>query len=181
MKPRRLLPKINEPERWKQYKDTPFWFSDQGRAKRVVNGIDYEVGYFSQDHARKTTMVKIGKKGYKVKNIVYELFKGKIPEGHYLIHKNGMKHDDSIYNLEAVSRKEHGRRTRGGSQKVADLDRRIIYRSASEAGRKLNCSRSTICCICLGQRKKPIVNVAWWDDVNQKPYRGRWKKICESA
>lgn len=183
MKPRRLLPKITEPERWKQYKDTDFYFSDQGRAKRIIKGVEYEVGYFSPEPARRTSMVKIDNKGYKVKNIVYELFKGQIPEGYCIVHKS-MKHDDSIYNLEAVPRKEHASRTgkKGNAQKVVDLDRRVIYRSAHEASKKLHCSRSSICAICLGYRKKPIVNVAWWDSVNQKAYRGRYRKYeCKSA
>ena len=180
MKPRRPLSKIREPERWRQYKDTDFYVSDQGRVKRIIKGKEYELGFFAKHESKQTNTVKINNKNIPIKNLVYELFKGEIPKGYYVVHKTG-KHDDSIYNLEAITVQEHGHRIGkfGNSRKVADLDKRIIYRSASEAGRRLHCSRQVVCGICEGKRKKPMFNLAWYDAVNEKVYRGKYRHICE--
>lgn len=174
MKPRRLLQRINEPERWKLIADN-FYVSDQGRCKRIYGGKDYEVGYWGNDPSKHTNMVKLNNVSVPIKNLVWEAFYGKIPQGHCVIHKS-LKRDDSLYNLICVSRKEHGSRTGkySNSHKVVDLDRKVIYRSAAEAGRKLNCSRSAISSICRGEVKKTMFNVAWWDEENERAYRGKW-------
>lgn len=175
MKPRRPLEPIREPEQWRRYKDTDFYVSDQGRVKRIIKDREFELGFY--DPTKQVTYVKIDKKNHIVKNLVYELFKGKIPDGYYVVHKNGMLRDDSIYNLEAVTVQKHGSRVGkyGNAQKVADLDKRIIYRSASEAGRRLNISRQSICHICRGMTKNPVYNLAWYDAENEKVYRGEWR------
>lgn len=174
MKPRRPLEPIREPEQWRRYRDTDFYISDQGRVKHVINGKEYEVGFWSAE--KQANMVKIQRKGYRVKNLVYEMFRGSIPKGFNVVHKHGL-HDDSIYNIEAVSLKAHASRVGkyGNAQKVADLDKRIVYRSASEAGRRLNISRQSICHICRGMTKNPVFNLAWYDAENEKVYRGNWR------
>ena len=174
MQPRRPLQRISEPERWRQIGDN-LYVSDQGRCKRIYNGKEYEVGHWSKDASKRVNVVKIGTANVPIKNLVWRGFKGEIPKGYCVVHK-GMKRDDSLYNLICVSRKEHGSRTGrfSNSQKVVDLDRKVIYRSAAEAGRRLNCSRSAIGSICRGEVKKTMFNVAWWDDENEKAYRGKW-------
>lgn len=173
---RRPLNKIREPEIWKHYIDD-IYVSDQGRAKKVINGKEYAYGYFSRHKSKQMHCIKVRGKNYALKNIVYKVFKGDIPKGYYVVHKNGLKRDDSVYNLEAVSKQEHGHRVgkRGNAQPVANLDKKILYRSASEAGRKLHCSRQAISGICNGQRKDPMFNLAWWDEENEKCYRGKWR------
>jgi len=173
---RRPLTRINEPERWRQVGDN-LYVSDQGRCKRIYNGKEYEVGYWGNDHSKKTYLVKVNNVSIPIKNLVWEAFKGKIPNGYCVVHKV-TKRDDSIFNLDCIPRKEHGSRTGkvSHSQKVVDLDRRIIYRSTAEAGRKLNCSRSAIGSICRGEVKKTMFNVAWWDDENERAYRGKWNE-----
>ena len=43
----RPVRKIRAPEIWKQYLDTDYWVSDQGRVKRVYrSGKEYEVGWY---------------------------------------------------------------------------------------------------------------------------------------
>ena len=177
----RKLKKLKEPERWKRYKDTDLYVSDQGRCKKIINGEEYEVGFYSKHESKRAYQVKVGNKNESIKKLVYETFKGEIPKGYCVVHKHMLK-DDSIYNLEVVPREEHGHRTGAfaNSQKVVNLDKRVIYRSCSEAARKLHCSRSMIGYICRGQRKNPIVNVAWWDEENEKAYRGKWKEYESS-
>ena len=181
MQKRRPLTKINEPERWRQIGDN-LYVSDQGRCKRIYNSKEYEVGYWGNDPSKKTYLVKINNVSIPIKNLVWEAFKGKIPQGYCIIHKN-MKRDDSLYNLICVSRKEHGSRTGrfSNSQKVVDLDRKVIYRSAAEAGRKLNCSRQAITSTCRGETKRPMFNVAWWDEENEKAYRGKWNESSSNS
>lgn len=178
MKKRRLLTKLREPERWKRYRDTDVFVSDQGRCKKIYNGIEYEVGYWGSDSSKRTHLVKINNtRSVPIKNLVWETFRGKIPNGYCVVHK-GMKRDDSVYSLDCIPRVEHGHRVGlySKSQKVADLDRKIIYRSASEAGRRLNCSRQAITSICRGETKKSMFNLAWWDDENERAYRGKWNE-----
>ena len=159
----RPLKRLKVPETWRRYRDTDLYVSDQGRVKHVYrNGSETEVGWFSNRKNRNPQMcVKVGRKDVYIKTLVWETFRGDLPEGKSIIHKNGMKRDNSIYNLEAVSCSECGRRTgsRSRSQKVADLDRKVIYKSARDAGRKLFCSYQMILDICNGKTKKPQLNL----------------------
>lgn len=175
----RPLKRLSEPEIWKRYKETDLFVSDQGRVKRVYrNGVETEVGWYDGRKTNPQMTVKVGKKDVYIKTIVYETFKGKPPEGYSIVHKNGLKRDNSIYNLEAISKQEHGRRTgpTSHSQKVADLDRGVVYRSAREAGRKLFCSYQMVNDICNGKTKKPEFNLFWWNEEEEKAYRGKWIK-----
>lgn len=179
----RPLKKIREPEIWKQYKNTNLYLSDQGRAKRVFkNGAEYEVGHMYKYSASGQICLKMGKKEVPIKNLVYELFKGKKPEGLYIVHKNGLKRDNSIYNLELRTKSEHGKITGAYSnaQKVINKSTGIVYRSAREAGRKLYCSRQTVCEICNGERKKPIYDLYWLDEDNEMIFRGKYGSHLES-
>ena len=177
MKPRRLLTKINEPERWRQVGDN-LYVSDQGRCKKIWHGVEYEVGYWGSHHSKKTYVVKVGKINKPIKNLVWKAFRGEIPKGYCVVHK-GMKRDDSLYSLECIPKKQLASKTGmyANSQKVVDLDRKRIYRSASEAGRRLNCSRQAITSTCRGETKRPMFNVAWWDEEHERAYRGKWEGV----
>lgn len=179
MQKRRPLTRINEPERWRQIGDN-LYVSDQGRCKRIYNGKEYEVGHWSKDASKRVNVVKIGTVNVPIKNLVWKAFRGEIPHGYCVVHK-GMKRDDSLYSLECIPKKKLASKTGmyANSQKVVDLDRKRIYRSASEAGRRLNCSRQAITSTCRGETKRPMFNVAWWDEENERAYRGQWRGETE--
>lgn len=178
MKPRRPLKSIKAPEQWRQYKETDYWISDQGRVKHVINGKDYEVGYYSSHKSKECYTVKINGKNHIIKNLVYEVYKGKPPKGYCIVHKGG-KYNDAIYNLEAVPIREHAHRTgmRGNAHKVADLDKRKVYSSATEASRRLICCKNTVLKICNGKSRKPLFNIGWYDEETGRVYRGEWRNV----
>ena len=178
----RPLSRIREPEIWKQYLDTGYWASDQGRVKRVCkNGKEYEVGWWSNRPNNPQMCIKIHGSEIYLKTIVWKTFKGEIPKGYLIAHRNGLKRDNSIYNLYLTKPKDLGIITghRSRSQKVIDKSTGKIYRSAREAGRKLYCSYQTIMDICNGRTKKPMVDAYWWDEENQNAYRGKWRTYDE--
>lgn len=90
--------------------------------------------------------------------IVYEAFRGPIPATHNVIHKNGLKADCSIYNLEAINRKKPPSRP-GNSRPVMKVDRDgnvvDIYASCSEAARKNHISQSAMSNRCAGLIQDP--------------------------
>lgn len=170
--------RIKEPERWKHYVDN-VWVSDQGRAKRVFkNGNEYLTGFYDRYH--KQMIVQIGTRNRNIKNMVYEAFVGKVPEGCYIVHKNGLKKDNSLYNLEMVSKSENGKRTahKARSHKVVDIKTRRVYKSARDAGRKLHCSNQMVYNIVNGVTKKPEFALYWWDEEEEKYFRG---KLCQQS
>lgn len=165
--------KLSEPERWRHYTEN-LWVSDQGRAKRVYkNGNEYLTGFFDGYH--KQVIVQVGNRNRNIKNMVYEAFVGKVPNGCYLVHKNGLKKDNSLYNLEVVSKSENGKRTahKARSHKVVDLKTRRVYKSARDAGRKLHCSYQMIYNTVNGITKSPQFDLYWWDEDEERYFRGK--------
>ena len=175
----RPLSKIREPEIWKRYLDTDYYVSDQGRAKRIyANGREYEVGWWNGKKVNPQMCMKINGKDIFMKTIIWKTFKGEIPKGYLIAHKNGLKRDNSIYNLYLTKPKDLGIITghKSKSQKVINRSTGRIYRSAREAGKKLYCSYQTIMDICNGKTKKPLVDVYWWDDENERAFRGKYDR-----
>lgn len=173
----RPLKKIKAPEIWKRYLDTDYFVSDQGRAKRVCkNGKEYEVGWWSNKKYNPQMCMKIYGDDVYLKTIIWKTFKGEVPEGYIIAHKNGLKRDNSIYNLYLTKPKDLGIITghKSRSQKVINKDLNVIYRSAREAGRKLFCSYQMVMDICNGKTKKPQIDLFWWDEEAERAYRGRW-------
>lgn len=176
----RPLKKISEPERWMRYKDTDYFVSDQGRAKRVFkNGRESEVGWYRGRGTNPQVMVKIYRDEIPMKTMVYETFVGTLPEGYCIAHRNGLKRDNSLYNLIAISSTNLGKRTGrlSRSQKVIDVSTGKIYRSAREAGRKTFCSYQMVNDICNNKRKKPSLDLYWWDEEEGRAYRGRYESL----
>lgn len=181
----RKVKKIKAPEIWRQYLDTNYWASDQGRIKKVYkNGNEYEVmGYW---HRRRTSrprrMVKIYGKEIFFKTVIWVSFKGKVPDGYAVAHRNGLQNDNSLYNLYLTTPKELGEKTGhiSKSQKVINLDTGKIYRSAKAAGDDLSYHKQSIADICNNKRKRqPIPNLYWWNDEDEIAYRGKYVKPVE--
>lgn len=110
-----------------------------------------------------TYIVKLAKNGKRTEKTLIGLmalsFLGPVPEGYMPHHKNGMKSDNNLENIEYISRKENGKKygSKGNRIPVAKIDQmgNIIefYPSAREAARQNNLVCSTIIERCNGHRK----------------------------
>jgi hypothetical protein len=95
--------------------------------------------------------IKINGKEKTISALMRDTFMGPIPSSMVVYHKNGIKTDNCLANLEVITRSEAGRRTgRRNESEIAvvklNSDGEIIdfYRSAREAGRKNFMSYQTI-------------------------------------
>ena len=154
-----------------QWKDTPYWCDEEGNVYRK-----YKSGMKKLSSYPKTTGKSKGKYvvhlclNYKrmevrVSKMMWECFYGEIPEGYCVVHKNGAKSMDDLFNLELKPRNETCKLSGGvGRRKyVMDMKTRKIYKSAREAGRSLGVSGQTICDCCNKKYKSSLVDVQWYE------------------
>lgn len=105
--------------------------------------------------------VKICRKDVKIAHLVFTTFRGPIPEGKCIIHKNGLKSDNSIYNLVCADRQKVGEvygKKVFTSRPIAKINSKgeylEIYRSHREAAKKNPCiNRQSILDRCNGKVK----------------------------
>ena len=157
-------------ERWIQYKDTPYYFSNCGRVKR--RWTHHEVLLNPYDHYRnrkkgtvKEQLVKVHRKPVNVAKTIWELFRGPVPNGYVVHHKDNTHTNNELWNLELLTPQQLGHKTGGRTSKrklvyCPDTDK--IYKGTREAAKALYVSRQTISDICNGKRKNPLVNVRWF-------------------
>ncbi|OTN84034.1 hypothetical protein A5819_003584 [Enterococcus sp. 7E2_DIV0204] len=105
---------------------------------------------------------------YCFNRIIWETFKGEIPEGFLVIRKISVLTENGMHNLTLRSKKQHGKKTgpKSRSQAVELLseDGSVIdsWASARKAAKDLFVSYQTIIDICNKKvKKKPIVKVRW--------------------
>lgn len=115
----------------------------------------------------KFTLSKNGVEEHKRANrLVWETFVGEIPKGYDVHHKNHIRTDNRVENLELILLSEHIKehindRTNGTIKAKSKpvnqytMDGVLIgtYISAKEASRILNINQSNISACCLGKRK----------------------------
>lgn len=150
-----------------------FHMKPDGSMKQISGYIDRHGGY---KRVRVTTTA--GK--FELARMVYETFRGPIPEGYVIEHVNGCSTMNDLVNLRAV-RITDGRRFKGkrkNLRKVVDLRTGKIYRGIRCAERSIGHARKTISNVCSG-RVKSRIPVAWYDDVNGKPFRGDYARHHE--
>ncbi len=154
-------------EIWKQYQDTPYWFSSHGRVKRIYkNNNERLLNPFTcqSKTGGKYLTIKIHGKATRVTKIIYRLFIGEIPEGYVVHHKDNHYKNNDFRNLELLTRKELGYITGGRSSMrrlIYDMDNKCFYKGTREAARKLFISRQTVSDYCNGKIKNPMVKIRW--------------------
>lgn len=146
---------MNKIEIWKSvvdYEDL-YTVSNQGviysYKRKYCNGgplkaVDIGNGYFS------VCLCKNGKtKNKTLHTIVWEAFNGKIPKGYDIHHKNHIKSDNRLENLELVERCEHRKRhQRCVLQYTIDGQLLHEYQSITEASKNtgVKIGNITLCC-----------------------------------
>ena len=160
-------------ERWMQYKDTSYYLSDEGRVKHVLESGKVRIldGYRKTNwKGHSTWMIKIAGEDLILKNIMWETFKGSIPKGYIVVHKNGCITMNDIYNLELITPEEAGKRYGGKTRltrRVINKDNGKVYTGTRQAGEALNISRQTVSDYCNNKIKKPMYNLKW---AKERPY-----------
>ena len=147
------------------------WFPVEGFEGYLVSNYGHFKGKYKKDQFKKTKVDKDGyeaiefwKQGkayfFRAHRIVYETFKGKIPEGYQINHKDENKRNNRIENLEPMTCKENinygtgiERRARQQEKPVLcfDLEGNFLkrYNSVGEAAEKLHLHHVNISKICL--------------------------------
>lgn len=148
---------------FKNAREIPFapgYFADTDG--EIYNGRGRKLAKYKGKYGTYSTKIKADGvfKSVDVGTIMKETFFKKLPPGYVLWHKNGMRSDFQLGNLEAISRTELCLRAgkNGGKRAVAKIDQAgnvaEIYRSAAEAARKNYYTTSTICKHCNGEIRR---------------------------
>lgn len=137
-------------EQWRVCASHPdYEVSSLGRVRRLTHGINTTPGLILKDRDnrgyRRICLTKDRiQKNYAVHRIVWAAFNGPIPDGMQINHKNGIKHDNRLENLEVVTPSENTRHTfralgrkavlnpqkgsKNGRAKLSESDLPEIYR-----------------------------------------------------
>ena len=150
---------MEETEEWKQYKDTRYYVSTEGRvARRYSSFFILKKVYYNH---RASIVTKINGKAIPVGRMVWETFRGDIPEGMRIIRKDGSKSNNDLWNLECVTRSESSRKTRSKGRKVLNLDTGEVYKNSDEAAKKLYVHKRTIYNLCAGKSNRLGYRLEW--------------------
>lgn len=156
------LPKqeIQLDEHWKQYQDSNYWISDNGKCYNkktqhmltpIKNGKYYK--YCFSINGEKTSCL--------IHKIVYYLFNGPYDEHYQINHIDGDKANNALSNLELVTRNENMTHSYYTLQQNVvlvnqyDLAGNLInsFKSISDAARQTGCTISAISQVCAGKAK----------------------------
>lgn len=111
--------------------------------------------------------VKLNGKEYNFNRIIWETFKGPIPEGYLVTRKLNILDQNYLANLQLKTKAEHGKKTgpKAKSKAVVLMDENgnVIdsWTSARKAAKDLFCSYQTVMDYCNKKVKKPMINVRW--------------------
>lgn len=151
--------------------------SVDGRVRRTYKSREpKELSRFTRK-GKQTLWVKLSldrkSRERKVAHLVWLAFRGPIPEGMAVRHKNGDLQDDGVNNLELIDRKRLGELTGAKSRRRPVVKKEPwgqtveAYRSAREAARRNFMSYQTVIDLCNGKVKRgkaPDGFIYQWDD-----------------
>jgi hypothetical protein len=165
---------MENPEQWRQY-DECYWVSDLGRVKRVYkNGRVYYLHAFPRCSCRgdRVVRVRIHSKAFVLNKLVWQVFRGDIPDGYTVVNKNGYYTMNDLYSLRLVKISDCKKRSAiSRGRKVIDLHTGIVYPSCRYLARKMGISHMTIINFCNHDRpSKKDYHVEYYDE--NKSYSG---------
>lgn len=162
--------KLENHQKWISGYENKYFATYQGEIFRVYkSGKIRQIKGYKKDN---TYCVKLtidgNSKEYLFNRIIWETFKGPIPDGYLVIRKTNIGSNNHIANLTLRTKSQHGKKTGSTSRSkevvLLNDDNEIIdhWSSARKAALDLFVSYQTVMDICNGKTKrKPIVNVRW--------------------
>lgn len=162
------------PEQWKQH-DENYWVSDLGRVKRVYkNGKEYYLKPVRRDEKDTRYRVKMNGKYISLQRLIWETFRGKIPDGYCVTSKYRTMNE--LYNLQLIPRIKRGELSgKSRRKKVINLDTGVVYPSVRSVEKYLPICHTSVTYYCQGKIKKPIYNLEFFDE--DKSYKKTLKFI----
>ena len=111
--------------------------------------------------------------------LMADAFMGGRKPGMCIYHKNGLKTDNSLHNLEFLSKGENGKRTSGNRRRAVEKiapDGTVVelYKSACEAAKKNYVHRNCVSDRCNGVVKNPFRLLGYsfrWEERHKRPGR----------
>lgn len=149
-------------EIWKEYIDG-YYFSNLGRVKHVYkNSKERILNPFVHKSSGKV-LVKIHSKSVTLARVIYELFVGPIPKGYSVIHRNKIRTDNELVNLQLASPQKCGQHYGNSNRKaiIYNVTDDCYYKSTREAAKALHISRQTVSDYCNKKTKNPMFNLKW--------------------
>lgn len=164
---------LNVPEQWRRYDDV-YWVSDQGRVKRIYkNGsISYLTPRLRGDKNKKCDSLRVKLYGRYVtlNKLIWETFRGKIPEGYTVVNKYGYSTMNDVYSLELISLKKINKFSRRPTSKpVIDLKSGWVYPSCRDLARRLNTNHQTVRNWCQHKYKNDSKRFEFYDETRKYP------------
>lgn len=95
-----------ENEEWRQLLNSEIYVSNCGRVKNI-NTNKILKGSIRTDGYHQVKLLSLENKAILTHRLVWEVFNGKIPENMLINHKNGVKNDNRLENLELVTHQEN--------------------------------------------------------------------------
>lgn len=167
------------PNNLRRYKDTSYYLTADAKVYHLLENGTYKQLKGVYDKRSRRIRIHIEGKRYSLSRLMWETFKGEIPEGYMVGHRNGCSTINEIGNLWLVKRNELSKYKplNRNTKKVINLDTHEISKGLHSASRKYKSTRSTIRAICSGAKMKTVkYKLAWWDDVNGKAFIGDYEK-----
>ncbi len=134
--------------------------SRAGTVRRIFKSGVRDLNYYRHKRHGNQWYVKIGKSNTPVHRLVYQVWKGMIPENKRVYHINGILSDNRADNLELIDVCSLGRKSGFRSScckqvfKVSESGEEVeIYRSAREAARQNYMSYQSVLDRCHGKVK----------------------------
>lgn len=156
-------------EKWIPGFEGKYYATWQGEIFRIFkNGKQRELKGYRKGN---NYCVKLSPGEYMFNRVIWETFKGPIPEGYLVVRKTSVLTENSMNNLRLRTKSQHGKKTgpMSGSRAVELVDDEgnavDSWASARKAAKDLFVSYQTVMDICNQKvKRKPLINVRWAKD-----------------
>lgn len=137
-------------EHWKHIEGTNYYVSDEGRFACTYNGERLVEPVYKPK--TNSYQIRIAGRFCIPARVVWEAFKGPVPEGYCVVNSRGYKTMWDIHSLKLISISEMtSNAAKSKARKVKDIETKKVYRNADEAGEDLFLTPNYVRNICEGR------------------------------